>query len=356
MSGEARLWVRRALSRAQAAAGTPAVAVGLTATAVLFHVATAVAARVASDAAADALATSPAFAILCAAMLLDGATGFLRETERWASRRAGSPRPPAARIAAPLLLRSAYALLAVGLTATLLARDESRIWVAVGEPFAGEPGQYLSRMPPRPMSSGSPRIELTVVSVDPGIDRDGRMQTLSARLVIGAREVEVSRIRPAWLGWASFLRSVGFGYAPLLELGEEGGAPLDGAFVKLRLLPRGARDHYRPVAVPHRIYFEIPPEAVIEGGAMGPRSLSLRAEVWRGKVPIAEGPLGGDAHDLRFEGLVLRMPEVRYWVEFALVHDPGIPLVVLAGVAAAAGAAASVIARRRRGGSSQGSA
>jgi hypothetical protein len=245
-----------------------------------------------------------------------------------------------------MVLPGAYALAVLGFGASFLARDDLVLQTAVGEPFEGAPGQFVSRAAPRPLSGAAAGAPYVVEEVSPAIDASGRIRSLSARVRVGGDVREVTRFRPLRLGWSAFLWPTAFGYAPYYELVDESGKVLDSAFVKLDLLPPGKTDYVRLEAAPYRAFVRIPAGAALEGGDAGLRSLPMSVAVYRGKLPVADAVVrpGGA---IAFEGAVLRFPAIRYSVRLRLLRDPGVPLVLGALALAVAGGASRILRARR---------
>jgi hypothetical protein len=128
-------------------------------------------------------------------------------------------------------------------------------------------------------------------------------------------------------GPASFLRLSGFGYVPRYELLDRGGAIVDSAWVRMNLFPPGQRDWFQAEGYPHRFYLSVTPDAEETEGGFRSRSLNLNdpaidLQVARGHLDLGGASLRmGQAFE--FEGLAVRIAEIRYWGEFALVRDPG---------------------------------
>lgn len=234
-----------------------------------------------------------------------------------------------------LLFHGAFFLLALGFLLTLLARQESKIWVAVGEEFAGDEGQYLHRSAPRTLTLGVPDLRFRVEEIRPEFWRDQLLfTTLRARLASlpAGTPMETRINRPLWFGWGTFLRLSGFGYAPRYELSAANGRVVSSMFVKLNVFPPGQRDSFTPERFPYRVYLEVYPDAAVKDGAVENRSLNLAApvfdvRVWRGKLSMGRALLKpGEAFE--FEGLKLSFPETRYWGEFTVVQDVGAPFLL----------------------------
>lgn len=250
----------------------------------------------------------------------DGAVGGLRR--RWSA--LGS-----------FLFHGAFFLVALGFLLTLAARQEARVWVAEGERYEARPDQFLSVSPPKYLAAGVPTIGFQLDEIRPEFWRDQLLfTTLEADLELISGSKRLTRInRPLWLGWGTFLRLSGFGYAPRYELQDLAGEPLDSAFVKLNVFPPGRRDYFSPPDYPHRIYVTVYPDFELLDGQPSTRSLNLTSpavgvRVFRGRVDRGEAVLlRGDS--FRFEGLALRFPEIRHWGEFTIVWDPGAPILFL---------------------------
>ena len=233
------------------------------------------------------------------------------------------------------LFHGAFFLVALGFLLTLATRQEGRIWVATGEEFEGRPDQFLSVSQPKPLVAGVPAPPFRLDEVRPEFWRDQLLfTTLEADLELAGGRRRTTRInRPLWLGWGTFLRLSGFGYAPRYEIEDAEGRLLDSAFVKLNVFPPGQRDYFSPPELPHRVYVEVYPDFERLDGQPSTASLNLArpavgVQVLRGRLDRGEAVLlRGDSY--RFEGLALSFPEIRYWGEFTIVWDPGAPILFL---------------------------
>ena len=250
------------------------------------------------------------------------------------------------------LFHGALLVLALGFGTTMLFREELKAWAAEGEEFAGAPEQWLSRASPRPLSRGAPPLRFEVRSITPELWRDQLLFTeLSADLALPGGERATTRInRPLWLGFGTFLRLSGFGYAPRYELTDARGRVVDGAFVKMNVFPPGMADFIRPERLPYRIRVEVLPDLAFEGDRPVTRTLNLvnpgfRVHVWRGKVDVG-GAVLRRGEPFAMEGLVLRFPEIRYWGEFSVLRDPGAPILLLGLLLGLAGLLLKLWARR----------
>lgn len=237
-------------------------------------------------------------------------------------------------IVGTFLFHCAFFLVAAGFGVSVLLGQEASVWVAVGEEFESRPDQFLTHRPPRLMDTGVPRLDFRVGRIEPEYWRDELLFTrLEAELNLDGRKRTTRINRPLWLGWGTFLRLSGFGYTPRYELLDADGGLLDSAFVKLNVFPPGARDYFTIPDHPHRIHIEILPNFALEQGQPTTATLDLVnpavvVEVTRGHLNIGDGVLRR-GEGFVFEGRTLRFPEIRYWGEFSIVEDGGVPLVLL---------------------------
>ncbi len=241
------------------------------------------------------------------------------------------------------LFHGAFFLVAAGFLLGFATRFESSIWVAEGEDFTGEPSQVLSQEPPRFIELGPPDVRFSVEKIVPEFWRSELLFTeLRADLVFTDGSKGRTRINhPLWKGWGTFLRLSGFGYAPRYELLARSGASVESSFAKLRVFPPGQEALIVPETLPYRIYLKVYPDGRMTSD--GPVSASLNltqplyeVSVFRGRLPVAQGILK-PGEELPFEGLRLRFPEIRYWGEFSLLRDPGMPILLLGFLLALAG-------------------
>lgn len=230
------------------------------------------------------------------------------------------------------LFHGSFFLLLVAAALTIALRYDERAVVAVGEEFVGTPEQSRSVAQPGLLELRLPPPRFTVESILPEFWGNELLFTrLEAQLAFADGERAVTRInRPLWNGWWTFVRLSGFGYAPRYEVEDRYGRVLESAFVKLNVFPPGQRDSFSLERFPHRVSLELWPDAVELDGEVQNRSLNLvrpaaLARVTRGRLELCEAVLfPGDG--LEFEGLRLSFSEIRYWGEFSIVHDPGIPV------------------------------
>ena len=230
------------------------------------------------------------------------------------------------------LFHGAFLLVGSGFLLTLLARQEARAWVVLGEEFEAQPEQYLARSPPRRLVAGVPPLRFRVERIEPRFWADQLLFTeLVADLRLADGTLARTRInRPLWLGPATFLRLSGFGWAPRFELVDARGLRIDSAVVKLNVFPPGIRDYFVLPRFPHRVKVRFYPDYDPQPSGPATRTMNLvdpafAVEVSRGRVDLGGG-IVRMGESLEFEGLSLSFPEILSWGEFSIVWDPGAPV------------------------------
>lgn len=233
------------------------------------------------------------------------------------------------------LFHGSFFLIAAGFLLSMATREDARVWVAVGEDFTQQPEQYLSADIGRLAWFGPPGRPFRVDAIRPAFWRDELLFTeLAADVVFEGDVRHETRInRPIWIGPATFLRMSGFGYAPRWELINDRGEVTDSAFAKLNVFPPGQQDGFTVPGLPHRFQVEVLPDHAVEGGSSITRGLNLANPAVVVRVTRGRLDLGGDVletdESFGFEGLGIRFPEIRYWGEFSIVRDPGVPVLFL---------------------------
>lgn len=254
------------------------------------------------------------------------------------------------------LFHGAFFLLATAVGLTMLFRQDMTLRVAEGEDFVGAPDQIAARSQPAVLNPPAAPLEFRLERVTPEFWGDQLLFTrLEADLLFSSGTHKTTRInRPLWVGPATFLRMSGFGYTPRYEVGDNQGRVIESLFVKLTVFPPGTRDSFNLESFPHAIELGITPDATEEDGRLISHSLNLvhpilTARVSRGRIILAEENLAlGEKLD--FEGLSLSFPEIRYWGEFSVVRDPGVPVLFSAFALAIVGLLLKLRSHRPAGG------
>lgn len=254
------------------------------------------------------------------------------------------------------LFHGAFFLVAAGFLLGLAGREERLLRLAVGEEFTGDESQVAAVTTSRLFRPAPWAGRFAVLGIHPEFWGNELLFTeLAADLRLAGGRTARTRInRPLWLGWGTFLRLSGFGYAPRYEVADGQGTVVESLFVKMNVFPPGQRDSFFLQRFPHRVYLEVIPDPAEQDGELLSASLNLRhpacrVRVLRGHLEVASGLLReGESMDV--EGLRLRFPEIAYWGEFSLVRDAGLPVLFLGMLLGMAGLATKlVVAARRRG-------
>jgi hypothetical protein len=327
MSVELEYRVRRGLGAVLGQVGTRAVGRALLLLVAIFVSGELAWGALGSEETAAALGASWAYRALAAALILDAAVALLRAVplERGAGGAHALRRPSLAEWGT-LALRASAVLVGSALLASTLARDVLILRVAEGEALSASPDQVVGRAPARPLSAGPFATALVVQRVDGDVGLDGTTRGLAVEVAEAGETWRASPWRPLWFGFGRLLRPVRAGVTLRYSIALADGRLIDSAFAKLDLLPAGRRVSLRSPQVPHRFLVSLS-----GAGALAERRPSMEVMVSREKMVVARAIVAPDGV-LEFEGLRLRVPEWRRWVEFRMVRDPGLGLAAVAGV------------------------
>jgi len=245
--------------------------------------------------------------------------------------------------------------------------------LAEGQPFSGQKREYLNTITKKNTPEALPKVEFIMSKLSPNYNTQGRLVDLAATLSVpkkeGRREVVVRMNRPYREGATSVLLNA-HGVTPLWVLRDNSGRELDGAFVNLMVL-QGREDRFNIPKPPYTVIVRFFPDYA--EGKDGPttRSLVLNNPIFQIEVikdepgvliekPVFSG-LIRPGEPARFDGYSLAFPEIRYWAQFLIVRDYGIPILFAGFVVAILGLLWRLVFSRRemvawivnRGGSSE---
>lgn len=119
-----------------------------------------------------------------------------------------------------------------------------------------------------------------------------------------------------------YFQLTNFGYAPFAVIKDEQGQIMDQAFVILKLLPAGTEDFFQPTGLPYKFHISLAKSG--EGMEISREPVYV-LKIIRGKKLIYRGK-AAPGQEITFEGKTISFPETRYWVEFNVISDAGIPV------------------------------
>lgn len=236
-----------------------------------------------------------------------------------------------------LVFHAALLFLVVGIIVGAGEAVQARLAVAEGERFVGAPSSYAAVDPPGRRSS-IPKLSFKLKKVKPRFWKKQLLFTdlyadisFPAGKPVGRRRV---RLNVPWKPrFGVYVSLTGLGYAPRYRLTDPGGRVLEENFVKLTTFPPGSIDKFTAAGRYH-VELIVYPDASRRGDKIFSRSLNLREPLYDVRVTTSEGRLFqglvGPGETIVLEpGVRLEFPEIRYWGEFRVVRNPGLPFLWL---------------------------
>ena len=231
-----------------------------------------------------------------------------------------------------LLFHLSFLLILVGVMVSLTFRFEGTARVTEGYLFSGSGGEYSSMNASSIISM--PNVSFFLKKITPEFWEDQMLFTdLKADIISDKRIESVSMSSPVSLKGADITLQ-GVSMTPMYLLKDNWDKNIDMGYVNLAVFSPGSEDHFQIPGFPHKIFVSFYPDHEIVNGqimnrSMNPVNPAYRVRVVRGRIPVFTGVLkpGEAAH---FEDLSLSFPRFRYWGDFRIVKDPGLPFVWVA--------------------------
>lgn len=242
-----------------------------------------------------------------------------------------------------LLLHGSLFVLALGFFLSYRTHTEGTFSVGYGQQLEIDTDGY-SRLTPAGADAGRlPQVDLEAHDITTEFWEDELLFTrFTADVTVEGSRRTIAINDPAYLSPFTYVRLTSFGYSPVYMVIAEGtDSPLEEGAAPLNIFPPGTRDLLRLQNYPHRIYLELYPD--YEETEAGPSSRSMRldnprvtVEVYRGKVFVARRTLRfGEA--LPVEGFTFSVLGVVPNADITVVHDAGLPFILIGFLVAIAG-------------------
>lgn len=239
---------------------------------------------------------------------------------------------------ATIVFHAALFTLVIGIILGALFKSEGRAILVEGQSFFGQRRDYVQFTPKSGFNRLAPEFSFKVKKIKPTFWRNELLFTdLYGDISYPAKKPAATkrvRLNVAWKPTiATYVNLVNMGYAPLYELRARGRL-LESGFVKLVTFPPGARDSFRTTLGDLLINVRIWPDHVLGDGRIGTKSPNLRNPAYA--VSVA-GPGGRKlfkglmlpGQKVAVDGQTLAFPEIRYWGEFRVIRNPGLPIIWL---------------------------
>ncbi|HEX3032930.1 MAG TPA: cytochrome c biogenesis protein ResB [Bacillota bacterium] len=235
-----------------------------------------------------------------------------------------------------LLLHASFFLIPLGIFISLYTAFSGYAVVTEGQTFnAGEKASYVNL---EPTINGAnhpalPPVSFRLDAVRPVFWEDKLLfSDLSAGVTYeeeGISRYKIIRLNSPWYYRGNFIALRGFGYAPYYVFKDKAGQVLDESFVNLKVFPSGFEDSFTVKDFAYRINVTIYSDYTVKNGKFETKTQNLANPILlvkltddKNKIKYEKAVLPGDP--LYYNGYSLLFPEICYYGEFSIFHDPGI--------------------------------
>lgn len=242
---------------------------------------------------------------------------------------------------ARMLASAAIVVMALGFWISFLTRFEGKTLKAEGESFSAFPGEYVKESVLYSRYSQHPEFGVTILKLRPET-ADGGAAMRRVRADVKYFDRTSNRVLDAVLGsgWPlitdrTALRITDFGYMPKYVLYDLRERELESQKVYMKLFPPGAEEYFRTLFLGYVFYLQCYPDYVDKDGAPAtlspyPRNPVFHLRIARNKDIVYSGLLK-PSEKVRFDNVVVAVPEVKMWVEISFVRDLGLPVFIFGG-------------------------
>ena len=241
-----------------------------------------------------------------------------------------------------VLYHCSVLVLAAGLWTSYFTRFEGKAILAEGETFNAFPGDYVRESVFWSTRSKFPQVGITLRKLYPETADDAkRLVRVNADILYAGRttghvlEGMLGSRLPLISDW-TMVNITDFGYMPKYVLYDLAGRELESNNVYLKIYPAGAEEYFRTQFLGYLFYVRCYPDYIDTDGMPAsasaiPKNPVFNLRIVRNKDIVYNG-LVRPTEKIRFDNVVIALPEVKMWVEISFVRDLGIP-VAAAGVA-----------------------
>ena len=257
------------------------------------------------------------------------------------------------------LFHLSVVLLVAALWVSYLTRFEGKAIRMQRQAFNGFRGDYIPKSLYMGRFARVPQVGVLMNDIVPFPTKDmGGLRKAEAAISyagkwtsgpIGGR---LSSRWPLFTDWTLITLS-DFGYTVRFVIEDPWKRPIDADYVSMKLFPPGKEDFFKSYLLPFTFFLKLYPEHVEKGGQ--PATLSpylknplFQLRITRNKDIVYNDTIRPTEH-LRFENLVLSLPETRMWVEMTFVRDLGLPVAAAGLLLMISGAALITVGRMRKG-------
>ena len=236
---------------------------------------------------------------------------------------------------ATLVFHISLFAVAGGILLGALYSTRGSIVMAEGERFTGKQSEYTIFYPKDRYNKRVSAFSFKVDDVQPRFwGRRLLFTDLYADLSYpraGADKTVRVRLNSPWLVKAgTYVSIINIGYAPRYEIRDSRNQVIEDGFVKLVTFPPGTTDSFKTSLGDLKVVMKVYPDHRVDEKVLTTASMNLKDPAYdvvvsSGKKKVFSGHLlPGESGPLG-QGFSLSFPDIRYWGEFRVINNPGLP-------------------------------
>ncbi|MFZ3173070.1 MAG: cytochrome c biogenesis protein ResB [Carboxydocellales bacterium] len=239
-----------------------------------------------------------------------------------------------------VLFHLSFVILAIGIGISLYSGFYGETLITEGQTFKGTESAFYTSPPKEQLTDlhgRLPDISFRLDRVQPTFWQNKLLFTdLLADIAFPVPEMDsfyTLRLNQPFYSEGTFISLKGFGYSPYYVLKNKTGKIISQSFVTLTVFPSGAEDSFKIPDQPYEIHVIIWSDPLPKRGNITTKSYNLTHPLYQ--LYILKGEQNqlvyqgiiqpGDA--VQFDGYSLSFPEIRYYGEFRVIRNPGIPVI-----------------------------
>jgi len=254
-----------------------------------------------------------------------------------------------------LLLHSAVIAIALALLISHLFKFEGKFTLGLHENREITRKDYERAESSGLFDASPPPFRIEARSIDTAFWGNELLFTrFTSNLSLDGRERVIAINAPAFLSPFTTIRLTSFGYGIGYMVTVEGErAPVEERAVKLNIFPPGQTDAFRLDSFPHKFYVSLYPDYADDNGSPSSRSMrldnpKLEMEFYRGKVFLGRTLLS-PGERVKIEQFFIALTGVIPTAEYAVVYDPGFPVLIAGFLLGLVGLIMRVVGRKGAG-------
>lgn len=257
-----------------------------------------------------------------------------------------------------VLFLVSLALFVAAIWTSIFTRFEGKTVKAESQSFNAFPTDYIPGTVYAGRFSQFPQVGITLLGLKPRsgagartLDRVDADILYAGKTTHGILQKTFSSDRPLVSDW-SLITITDFGYMTKYVLYDQKERELESNVNFMKLYPPGAEDYFTTMFLGYVFYLQCFPDYTDDHGKPGsitayPKNPVFNMRIVRNKDIVYNGLLK-PTEKIRFDNVVIAVPEVKMWVEITFVRDLGLPVAAAGIVLLIAGTVLILINKKAR--------